>query len=101
MKDNEHKPLPSRRNRRAASLAPQEGKAHLLGVIFQKTDGHKRITKGEKFTLVGGNQETHEAITEGVVKTFEDLERKGRTLETADPKEIGELLQKNFPKIRP
>ena len=96
MKDSGDKPVARKRLLRKA--APAGGKAHLLGMIIQQTDGHKRITKGENFTLLGGNEETHEAITEGVVKTFEDLKLKGRTLETAEPKEISDLLQKNFPK---
>ncbi len=45
----------------------------LLGVGLDNEDGHKRITTGEKFVLVGGSQETHERMTETVVKTFEEL----------------------------
>ena len=71
-----------------------------MGLALDKnTDGHKRITKGEKFTLLGGSQQSHEAMTESVVKTFETLKRKGRTLESADPREVAELLQKHYPKI--
>lgn len=73
-------------------------RSHLLGLALDKnTDGHKRITRGEKFTLLGGSQQSHEAMTESVVKTFETLKRKGRTLETADPREVAELLQKHYP----
>ena len=75
------------------------GKAHLLGLDFQKNDGHKRITKSDKFTLIGGSEKSHEAMTESVVKTFESLKKKGRTLETADPREVAELLQKHYPKV--
>ena len=75
-------------------------RSHLVGLALDKnTDGHKRITKGEKFTLLGGSQQSHEAMTESVVKTFETLKRKGRTLESADPREVAELLQKHYPKI--
>jgi len=95
MKDNESAPAPKRR---ASSRARPTGKAHLLGLIIEQTDGHKRVTSSEKFTLVGGSEGTHEAVTEGVTKTFEDLKRKGRTLEDSDPREVGDLLQKNMPK---
>jgi len=91
-------PAPSAPRRRFRTRA-RPAQAHLLGVVFQKTDGHARVTQGEKFTLLGGNEETHEAVTESVVKTFEDLKRKGRSLESADPRELGELLKKNFPKV--
>ncbi|GBL26693.1 hypothetical protein EMGBS8_06410 [Verrucomicrobiota bacterium] len=46
---------------------------HLLGLGLDNSDQHKRITQGEGFSLVGGSQETHERMTETVVKTVEDL----------------------------
>ncbi len=69
----------------------------LLGVGLDNRDGHKRITRGEKFAIVGGSAETHERMTEGVVKTMEKLQRKGRELEDAEPREIAELLRENLP----
>jgi hypothetical protein len=67
----------------------------LLGLGLDNTDQHKRITRGEGFDLVGGSQDTHERMTETVIKTVEDLSRKGRNLQEADPREIAELLRKN------
>jgi hypothetical protein len=58
------------------------------------TDQHKRITRGEGFSLVGGSEETHERMTETVIKTTEDLSRKGRTIADARPEELAELLRK-------
>jgi hypothetical protein len=68
---------------------------HLLGLGLDNTDKHKRITQGEGFSLVGGSNETHERMTETVIKTVEDLQRKGRTIPSADPKEIADLLRKH------
>jgi hypothetical protein len=59
------------------------------------TDQHKRITQGEGFSLVGGSEETHERMTETVIKTTEDLSRKGRTITDAHPEELAELLRKH------
>jgi hypothetical protein len=59
------------------------------------TDQHKRITRGEGFSLVGGSEETHERMTETVIKTTEDLSRKGRTITDAHPEELAELLSKH------
>jgi len=70
---------------------------HLLGVGLDNEDGHKRLTQAERFTLVGGSEQTHERMTETVVKTFEDLKRKGKNFDEAEPKEIADLLQKNTP----
>jgi hypothetical protein len=70
----------------------------LLGVGLDHTDGHKRITTGEKFVLVGGSQETHEAMTETVLKTFEELKRRDKPLETVDHHELGEIIEKSRPR---
>jgi len=59
------------------------------------TDQHKRITRGEGFSLVGGSEETHERMTETVIKTSEDLSRKGRSIADAGPEELAELLRKH------
>ena len=42
--------------------------AALLGVGLDNEDGHKRITTGQKFAILGGSAETHERMTETVVK---------------------------------
>ena len=70
--------------------------AHLLGLGLD-SDGHKRITEGEKFSLVGGTEQTHEYMTETVMKTFEDLKRKGKELEETSPEELSDIIRKNIP----
>ncbi len=70
----------------------------LLGVGLDNEDGHKRITTGDKFVLVGGSQETHERMTETVVKTFEELKRRDKHLETVDPRELGEIIARSSPR---
>ncbi len=81
------------------SRQPQKPKpqAGLLGVGLDNDDGHKRITTGEKFALVGGSQETHDRMTETVVKTFEELKRRDKQLETVDKKELAEIVHKSTP----
>ena len=68
---------------------------HLLGLGLDGQDKHKRITRGEGFNLVGGSEETHERMTETVIKTSEDLGRKGRTIADAHPEELADLLRKH------
>ncbi|MFM7209902.1 MAG: hypothetical protein ACKOY8_08805 [Verrucomicrobiota bacterium] len=70
-------------------------KNRLLGLGLDAKDGHRRITSGEGFNLVGGSQETHDKMAETVIKTTEDLGRKGRSLIDADPREIIDLLRKH------
>jgi len=67
----------------------------LLGLGLDGQDKHKRITRGEGFNLVGGSEDTHERMTETVIKTTEDLGRKGRTIADAHPEELAELLRKH------
>ena len=78
--------------------APRDAKvAGLLGVGLDNEDGHKRITRGEKFALVGGSQETHDRMTETMVKTFEELKRRDKHLETVDRRELSEIIHKSTP----
>lgn len=72
--------------------------AHLMGLGLDCTDGHKRITQAEKFSILGGSEQTHENMTETLFKTFEDLSRKGKCLEDASMEEISDLIKKNSPK---
>ncbi len=82
---------PARKKRRARRAA-------LLGVDLDNDDGHKRITTGEQFAIVGGSEETHERMTETVVKTFEELKQKGKPLEEVGPKELSEIIHRSTPR---
>ena len=57
------------------------------------SDGHKRITTGENFALVGGSQETHEVMTEQAVKISEKLAAKGKRLEEVSPQEFEDIAR--------
>jgi hypothetical protein len=70
----------------------------ILGLGLDNDDGHKRITTGEKFAIVGGSEETHERMTETVVKTFEELRQRGKEIEQVEPKELAEIVQKSVPR---
>jgi hypothetical protein len=76
--------------------APKVG--GIVGVGLDNEDGHKRITTGEKFVLLGGSQETHERMTETMVKTFEELKRRDKPLEKVDPNELAEIIDKSQPR---
>ena len=78
--------------------AKPAGKAGLLGVGLDNTDGHKRITTGEQFALVGGSAETHERMAETTIKTFEELRRRDKRLENVDPRELAEIIHKSTPR---
>lgn len=65
-------------------------KAMLLGVGLD-SDGHKRITKGKNFALVGGTQETHEAMTEKAIKINEKLSKRGKELHEVSAQEFDDI----------
>ncbi|MCU0792298.1 MAG: hypothetical protein MUE42_05480 [Opitutaceae bacterium] len=86
------RPSPSKKS------APAKPTAGLLGVGLDNEDGHKRITTGEKFVLVGGSAETHERMAETTIKTFEELKRRSKALETIDRRELAEIIHKSTPR---
>jgi hypothetical protein len=72
-------------------------KAALLGVGLDNQDGHKRITTGDQFAIVGGSEETHGRMTETVIKTFEVLKTRGKTLHEVEPKELADIIHRAKP----
>ena len=73
-------------------------KAHLFGLGLDGSDGHKRITKAEKFSIIGGSEQTHDKMTETLIKTVEDLSIRGKSLEETSMDEVSDLIRKNTPK---
>ena len=67
-------------------------KAIMLGVGLD-SDGHKRVTTGQNFALLGGSEETHEAMTEKVIKINEKLSAKGKQLENVSHEEFEDIAQ--------
>jgi hypothetical protein len=69
---------------------PKKSKAVLFGLGLD-SDGHKRITTGDNFKLVGGTQETHEHMTEKVIKLNEKIKARGKVLETVSHEEFDDI----------
>ena len=55
------------------------------------SDGHKRLTQGPNFVLVGGTEETHEVMTEKVIKINEKLTAKGKQLDDVSREEFEDI----------
>lgn len=72
--------------------APKKRIASLLGFGLD-SDGHKRITTGSNFALVGGTQETHDAMTEQAIKINEKLKARGKQLEEVSCEEFNDIAQ--------
>ena len=78
------------------SISPNQGgkdaKAMMLGLGLD-SDGHKRVTRGENFALVGGTDETHNGMVEKAVKINEKLARKGKDLDSVSREEFDDIAQ--------
>ena len=74
----------------SSSKKNKKAKAILLGVGLD-SDGHKRITTGDNFALVGGSEETHEVMTEKAIKIQERLKSKGKNLDDVSREEFDDI----------
>jgi hypothetical protein len=66
--------------------------AGLLGLAFDATDGHKRITRGDNFLLAGGSEVTHGLMRETILKVNEELDARGMNLADVSVDELRDLL---------
>ena len=73
-----------------AKKSEEPARALLVGVGLD-SDGHKRVTTGKNFALVGGTQETHEAMTEKVIKINEKLKVRGKELHEVSRSEFDDI----------
>lgn len=62
----------------------------MLGVGLD-SDGHKRVTTGPNFALLGGSQDTHEQMTEKAIKINEKLKARGKQLEEVSHEEFEDI----------
>ena len=66
--------------------------AGLLGLAFDATDGHKRITRGNNFLLAGGSEKTHGLMRDTILKVNEELDARGLNLADVSVDELRDLL---------
>jgi hypothetical protein len=76
----------------------KRGSGALLGLGLDNEDGHRRITTGKQFAIYGGSAETHERMTETIVKTFEELKQRGKHLDEVRPVELADIIKKSSPR---
>ena len=68
----------------------QPAPVNLIGVGFD-SDGHKRVTKGDNFALIGGSKETHEKMTETTIKINEKLKKRGKAMHQVSREEFDDI----------
>jgi hypothetical protein len=73
-----------------ASKRKNRRKGLILGLGLD-SDGHKRLTTGPNFVLLGGSEQTHEVMTEKAVKINERLAARGKQLEDVSREELDDI----------
>ena len=66
--------------------------AGLLGLAFDASDGHKRLTRGKNFMLAGGSEETHTLMRETIIRVNERLDQRGQDLADVSVEELRDLI---------
>jgi hypothetical protein len=66
--------------------------AALLGLAFDATDGHRRITRGSNFFLAGGSEDTHRLMRETIVRVNEQLDARGVSLAEVSIDDLRDML---------
>ncbi|HNU98624.1 MAG: hypothetical protein KA191_02960 [Verrucomicrobia bacterium] len=74
-----------------SDVAARKRKMALLLGLGLDSDGHKRITTGPNFALIGGSEATHEHMTEKALKINEKLAERGKRLEDVSAEEFDDI----------
>ncbi|MGA2749211.1 MAG: hypothetical protein ABSG59_10580 [Verrucomicrobiota bacterium] len=70
---------------------PKKKKVAVMIGVGLDSDGHKRVTAGPNFALLGGTAETHDAMTEKAIKINEKLAARGKKLEDVSREEFDDI----------
>ena len=69
-------------------------KSVLLGLGFDCKDGHKRITKGRNFYVLGGSNTTHKMLQDKVLQFNDELKKRHKNLDDIEKKEFYDIAVK-------
>jgi hypothetical protein len=87
---------PSSNKRAARKTRRRKTVTGLLGVGLDGQDGHRRVTQGEDFLLVGGSTETHERMQDLVIRMDEKLKRDGKRFADLSRGEFEDLARETL-----
>jgi hypothetical protein len=73
-------------------LSENHSIAGLLGLAFDATDGHKRITRGKDFLLAGGSEQTHVLMRDTILRLNMRLVERGQRLADVSVEELRDLI---------
>ena len=69
-------------------------KSLLLGLGFDCKDGHKRITKGRNFYILGGSNKTHKKLQGKVLEFNSELKKRRKNLNKIGKDEFYDIATK-------
>lgn len=78
-----------------ADKRKRKNKAEVVGFVgigLDNSQGHRRVTTGENFFLVGGSAETHDRMIDAAVHVNDELRRQGKRLNDASAEELSDLF---------
>ncbi len=75
------------------SIGSKKKIIRLLGVGFDADDGHIRITKGEKFDILMGSDESHEYLAQLIARIESEIKKRGMNLDEMTPEELSEIIK--------
>lgn len=69
-------------------------KSLLLGLGLDARDGHKRITRGNNFYILGGSKQTHRLMQGECIKFNEELKKRHKRLDDISRREFYDIAHK-------
>ncbi len=79
------------RNKDASSIRAGKGRAVLFGFGLDDAAGHIRYTKAEDVELLGGSEETHQAMQSKALRIKMELQRLGYCLDNIRRDQLDEV----------
>ena len=77
-------------------MSPEKEKPEIVGLVglgLDGKDGHVRLTRAEEMLLLGGSQETHQAMQDMAIRFGESLRKRGKRLRDTSVDEVIDLLR--------
>jgi hypothetical protein len=77
-------------------LSSEKEKPEIVGLVglgLDNKDGHVRLTRAEEMLLLGGSEESHEAMQDVAIRFGESLRKRGKRLRDASVNEVIDLLR--------
>ena len=67
--------------------------SHMIGLATDGVDGHVRVTSGDRFKVVMGSADTHDALSAWCARIDAALKAQGRSLDECSEAEFLDLVR--------